>query len=285
VNTQISRRDTIFGATILAATSVLAGEALPLVEPAELQPLPLPDATNTGVPPETVLTDYAGPNPITVAGTVIDSKRFTKGQLYINAPNVVIRKCLFQFDDWWLINGDKMGGNANMLVENCTFNGGVKGILGQGTFQRLNISNCIIGLTLKEGKSTIRDCYIHDLDAHAEPKDPHFDCIFISGGQTDCLVEHNHCHAPTEGGTCNVFIATRWRGSNIVNTTVNNNLLLGTPSYSMYNEQTDVATITGTKWTNNKIQKAANGYWTWKNSEPYRSGNTDYNTGANIDNK
>src|SRR5271163_1206733 len=39
--TQITRRDTIFGASTLAATSLLAGELLP-AQAAELHPLPLP---------------------------------------------------------------------------------------------------------------------------------------------------------------------------------------------------------------------------------------------------
>ena len=52
----------------------------------------------------------------------------------------------------------------------------------------------------------------------------------------------------------------------------------------MYNEQTDVATITGTKWTNNEIERAAYGYWTWTGSTPVRTGNKDATSGASIDN-
>src|SRR5215468_6404791 len=42
MNTQISRRNAILGATTLAAASVLANEAPPSAQAAELQPQPLP---------------------------------------------------------------------------------------------------------------------------------------------------------------------------------------------------------------------------------------------------
>jgi hypothetical protein len=67
--------------------------------------------------------------------------------------------------------------------------------------------------------------------------------------------------------------------------TVNHNRLLGTPSYAMYSEQTSVAKITGTKWTNNEIQKGAYGYWTVTANTVVKSGNVDAFTGANIDGK
>jgi hypothetical protein len=241
-----------------------------------------PDDSNTGVPAGTQLTNYTGPKTITAANTVIDSKTINGG-VEVTTSGVTFRKCKFTGDPQWHINGDTA---RDMTIEDCTFEGSVKAILAQGIMTRLNISRTIIGITLKDGKSTIRDCYIHDLDAHAQPSDPHFDGIFIAGGQRDCLVEHCHINIPGSGGTASIFIATRWQGSNIVNTTVNNCKLMGTPSYAMYNEQTDVATITGTKWTNNVVHKGAyGGYWVIQNSTVVKQGNVDAETGANIDNK
>ena len=49
-----------------------------------------PGPSNTGVPAGTVLTNYAGPCQITTAGTVIDSKTISCGQVDIRAQNVVI---------------------------------------------------------------------------------------------------------------------------------------------------------------------------------------------------
>jgi hypothetical protein len=239
-----------------------------------------PDASNTGVPSGTVLTDYTGPATISTPNTIIDSKLINKA-IEVTASGVVFRKCRFTSNTNWLLNGDTA---RNLTVEDCEFNNGVKAILGQGNFTRLNISNCIIGITLKDGKSTIKNCYIHDLNAHARPTDPHFDGIFISGGQTDCLIQDNLISIPASGGTASIFIATRWQGSNIVNTTVDHNRLLGTPSYAMYSEQNNLATISGTKWTNNEVQRGAYGYWTIQGNTVVRTGNKDAFTGANIDN-
>jgi len=238
-----------------------------------------PNASNTGVPAGTSLSNYSGPMTISAAGTIVDSKTIN-GQITVTGANVVFRKCRFTNGGSWSLNADSA---QNLTVEDCEFTGSNdQCILGRGNFTRLNIHHCRIGITLKDGQSTIRDCYIHDLTSGQS--DPHFDGIFISGGQRDCLIEHCSIQTPQAGGTSNIFIATRWQGSNIVNTTVNNCRLLGKPSYSMYNEQTNVATITGTKWTNNEIERAAYGYWTWTGSTPTRTGNKDATSGASIDN-
>ncbi|RFC63267.1 MULTISPECIES: right-handed parallel beta-helix repeat-containing protein [Mesorhizobium] len=238
-----------------------------------------PNASNTGIPAGAVLTAYDGPSIISEDGTVIEDKLITT-DIEVTGRNVTFRRCKFTNNSQWLLNGDTA---KDLTVEDCEFANGVKAILGQGTFTRLNIWNCIIGITLKDGKSTVKGCYIHDLSAHAQPKDPHFDGIFIAGGQTDCLIEDNLIEMPSSGGTAAIFIGTRWQGANIVNTKVSHNRLLGTPSYAMYNEQTSVAEISGTQWIGNEIQRGAYGYWTWQSSTPVRSGNVDALTGADID--
>jgi hypothetical protein len=238
-----------------------------------------PNESNTGVPAGTVLTNYTGPATISKPNTIIDSKLIDKA-IEVTTSGVIFRKCRFTSNTNWLLNGDTA---RNLTVEDCEFNNGVKAILGQGNFTRLNIYNCIIGITLKDGKSTVTNCYIHDLSSHGVP-DQHFDGIFISGGQVDCLVQDNLISIPSSGGTSAIFIATRWQGSNIVNTTVNHNRLLGTPSYAMYSEQNDLATISGTKWTNNEVQRGAYGYWAIRGNAVVRTGNKDAFTGADIDN-
>jgi hypothetical protein len=237
-----------------------------------------PNASNTGIPSGTTLTNYTGPGIINTPGTVIDSKIFPNG-IEVTAANVTFRRCLFTGSPAWQLNGDTA---RDLLVEDCEFRGGVQTILGQGIFRRLNIHSCSIGMTLKDGQSTVTRCYIHDLAGAAGT---HFDGIFISGGQTNCLVEDCWIDVPSNGGTANIFIATRWQNSHIVNTTVNHCRLLGGPSFALYNEQTSVATITGTRWTNNEIQRGGYGYWTWTGSVPVRQGNKDAFTGANIDNQ
>jgi hypothetical protein len=108
----------------------------------------------------------------------------------------------------------------------------------------------------------------------------------VKEGVVDCeTIQAALRNLPGSGGTASIFIATRWQGSNIVNTTVNHNRLLGTPSYAMYSEQTSVAKITGTKWTNNEVQKGAYGYWVVQDNTVVKQGNVDAFTGANIDGK
>lgn len=238
-----------------------------------------PNASNTGVPAGTVLTTYTGPSVISTAGTIVENKTINKA-IEVTAANVTFRKCKFIYNGQWAINGDTA---TNMTVEDCEFTKGVKGILAQGLIQRNNFYGMIIAITLKDGQSNVLRNYIHDLSAASQPNDPHFDGIFIAGGQTDCLIKDNWINIPGTGGTASIFIATRWQNSHIRNTTVEHNRLLGTPSYAMYNEQTSVATITGTRWINNEVQRGAYGYWNISNSTVFRSGNKDAFTGANID--
>jgi hypothetical protein len=236
-----------------------------------------PNASNTGVPSGTVLTPYTGPSVISTPNTIVDSKIINNG-IEVTAANVTFKRCLFTGNPPWQLNGEKA---RDLTVQDCEFRNGTQTILGQGTFLRLNIWDTIIGLTLKDGQSTIRGCYIHDLRPDAVQ---HHDGIFISGGQTNCLIEDNWIEIPAQSGTANIFIATRSQGSNIVNTTVNHNRLLGGPSYAMYSEQTSVATISGTRWTNNEVQRGIFGYWAITGNTVFRSGNVDAFTGANIDN-
>lgn len=238
-----------------------------------------PNETNTGVPAGTNLTNYTGPDVISKDGTVIEDKIINK-MLTITGKNVIIRRNKFTANEQWAINGDTA---RDMVIEDNEFTKGVKGILAQGLIQRNNFHGMIIAITLKDGKSSVLRNYIHDLSAASQPNDPHFDGIFIAGGQVDCLIQDNLINIPGDGGTASIFIATRWQGSNITNTTVNHNRMLGTPSYAMYSEQTNLAKITGTKWTNNEIQRGAYGYWSITDNNVVRSGNVDAFTKANID--
>lgn len=240
-----------------------------------------PSASTTGVPAGTKLTAYTGPDVITKDGTIVEGKIINK-MLTVTAKNVIIRGNKFTGNEQWAINGDTA---KDMVIEDNEFTKGVKGILAQGLIQRNNFYGMIIAITLKDGKSSVLKNWIHDLSAASQPNDPHFDGIFIAGGQVDCLIEDNLISIPGSGGTASIFIATRWQGSNIVNTTVNHNRLLGTPSYAMYSEQTSVAKITGTKWTNNEVQKGAYGYWVVQDNTVVKQGNVDAFTGANIDGK
>ena len=254
----------------------------PPIEPPPTGEFTWPNATNTGVPAGTNLTAYTGPTVISAANTVVDSKNITQA-IEVTATGVTFRKCKFTANNIWQLNGDTA---KNLTIEDCEFSSAVgstntiKSILGQGNFTRLNMFGTCIAITLKGGQSNIKNCYIHDLKG---PSGTHFDGIFIAGDQTDCLVKDNLISIPQQGGTSAIFIATRWQGADIVNTTVDHNRLLGKPSYAMYAEQTSVATISGTKWLNNEVERGAYGYWTITGTTVVKTGNKDAFTGASID--
>ena len=133
-----------------------------------------PNASCTGYAPTGVtLTTYTGPNPVTVAGTVIDGKQIN-GNLTIQANNVTIRRSR-------ILGGriDTGGGSTytGILIEDTEIDGANRSgtlfsCLGDGGFtgRRLNIHGCAQGI--QASNFTLQDSYIHDLygesDWHSE---------------------------------------------------------------------------------------------------------------------
>lgn len=81
-----------------------------------------PDASNTGVPPFTVLTAYTGPCNITVANTVIDAKTVACSTLRVQAPGVKITRTRFTG------TGDpqvEVGGAGDLTMSDSTLAVGV----------------------------------------------------------------------------------------------------------------------------------------------------------------
>lgn len=227
------------------------------VEPARFG---MPDANTAGVPAGIALAPYTGPMTITSSGTVVEGKTIN-GQLTVKASNVTIRNCRIQSNDWWGVEGEK---SPNLHVENCDIIGGNmtnSGILGSGTFIGNDISHVSIGiqLTSNEGGSTIRDNYVHDLFYGIT--EPHYDALTMFGGQDGVVVEHNTFSVPRAGGTASIIMGDNF-GPVPNNVRINNNLLLGNPSYAIYVNGTNVAL------TNNYIMKGAYGYFVVNDQHP-----------------
>lgn len=178
-------------------------------------PAPLvgkPDASNTGVPPGTQLTDYTGPLTITTDGTVIDGKA-VYGDLRIQAKNVTIRNS-------YLHCGKNIpAGNTgcvdansaqvvNLTVENTTINPDSPsyyrdGIVGhEFTARRNHITRTNDGLGIfnrpggpAQANVTAEGNYIHDLThwnydpAHSDGT--HNDGIQIQGGENIVIRGNN----------------------------------------------------------------------------------------------
>lgn len=233
----------------------------------------MPDATTTGPQAGVTLTPYAGPMTITTPGAVIENVTIN-GQLTINAANVTIRNCVIQSNASNCILADTA---SNLLVENCDIIGGNltdNGILGSGTFVGNDISHVRIGIQLTDGASTVRDNYIHD--QFMAISDPHYDGITVLGGQNHVVIEHNTIYAPSDHGTAEILIQNVFGPVNDVQ--INNNLLLGTPSYAVYFEdKTGTPNITNISFTNNYVQRGAAGYYDIVNSNPTMSGNVQWN--------
>lgn len=121
-----------------------------------------PDANCTGYAHTGVtLTPYTGPNPVTVAGTVIDSKQIN-GELRINANNVTVKRSRVS----GRIFTDYSNKYTGILIEDVDIDGGntLLACLGPSGFtaRRANIRNCSQGVNASGG-FTLEDSYIHDI--------------------------------------------------------------------------------------------------------------------------
>jgi len=239
----------------------------------------MPNATNTGVPAGTSLTDYTGPTTITTPGTVIDGK-IINGTLTVAAADVTIKNCIIQNFGFWGIDASDASATGNVTVQNCTLTASSSmdtdsAIVGSGTFIGNNISNCENGIRLTDGASVVRDNYIHDLNDNFG--EPHLDGICLQGGQNHVLIEHN-----TVSGwdTSDIFIKYEpgldWGSINDI--TVRNNLLYGDPKHGdpasdvyVYGPNTTNVTV-----ENNYMEKPISDYVAVLNANPTMSGNVEW---------
>jgi hypothetical protein len=246
----------------------------PTTTPATAPPA-FPDATNTGVPAGTVLKPSGTVN-VTEAGAVISGLDIT-GYVYVmaGANNVVIENCRITSGAYQGVNMDS--GVTGTTVRHCEINGqqkveGSYGIYGIGTFEANHIYGFENGIGMLAGKDiVVRGNYIHDLMVPGS--DPHIDGIACQGGQDGVLIEGN---TVVSWDTSCVFVKGNF--GTISNVTINRNRLLvqkGRPLAYCINVDGRAEKITNLKVTNNQMEKAAFGYWTFDHVAPTRSGNTD----------
>jgi hypothetical protein len=159
-----------------------------------------PDASNTGVPFGTTLTNYTGPCTITVAGTVIDSKNITC-TLSIQANNVTVRRSRISTTGFILV--DQVPGVTGTRIEDTEIQRpGSSGtadyalrLRGNGVIvARVNIHNVTSGIHLDGSNMTIQDSYIHDV-VNISGQD-HNDAIISNGGTSHVQILHNTLEVP-----------------------------------------------------------------------------------------
>ncbi len=194
-----------------------------------------PDATNTGVPAGTTLTNYTGPTTITTNGTVIDGKIITS-QLTINANNVTIRNSKVSPGGgyWAVLVNDGKTGTTILNSEIYSTNGAYTGIsMGDGTVCGNDIHGFENAMTIG-GNMTVQANYIHSLKGDGSDT-PHYDGIEVYSGSNTNIWGNNIMMTNSSGGwlgdTGAINITTEW--SNISNVELRGNWI-GGGSYTLY---------------------------------------------------
>lgn len=219
-----------------------------------------PDATTTGVPTGSVLTNQSGRLTVTTPNTIISNKHFLS-DVVISANNVTIQNSLLDAGGYFPIT--VTDGYTGAVIQDCEINGGSfgqQGIRGSNmTVLRCNIHHIENGID-PGSNVIIRDCYIHDLTATSPPRAAnqvpgHFDGIEHFGG-TNVLVDHCTILLPSDTGCYN---GTSQFG-NITATIQNSKLRGGT--YNIYADATQgVKGTVNLTVTNCRLGGAQYGYF------------------------
>lgn len=132
-------------------------------------PSQMPDATNTGVPAGTTLTEYTGPMTITDADTVIDAQTI-RGVLTIEAPNVRISRSLI------IGEVSNESANASFTIADSTVEAGDRLVTGIGSVNfvatRVHVTggnrsilcghDCVVEYSYVHGQMTDEDGNVHE---------------------------------------------------------------------------------------------------------------------------
>lgn len=235
-----------------------------------------PKTSDTGIPAGTTLTNYTGPAQITTSGTVIDSKRINY-ELEIRTSNVILRKCLIKVNDYYGILSEI---GTNLTIEDCEFDATGSSrmcnlAINGGAVRRCNIHGSVIAVKIW-GPTVFEDNYIHDLqETSSNIDDRHFDGVAMLDGQANgTIIRHCAIHMPTpQGGTASVFISGQYGKPE--NITIQNTLMLGTPSYPAYAEASTYG-CNNINYTNNHMKKGDWGYILNTGTNTTDSGNVKF---------
>lgn len=232
-----------------------------------------PNASNTGVPAGTVLTN-SGPMTITVPNTIIQNRNIS-GPVIVKANGVVIKNCR--------INGNRNGfavdaDGRNVTVQDSEiWNASNAAVLCQnGKVLRCNLHHCDNGV-VTQGGDLVQDNYIHDLGFTA---DAHVDGVSIQAGSGQ-VVRHNHIES---WDTSCVFIKSDFTA--IHNVLVENNRLINTPGKKtaacVYADNSPRKGMSGITFRDNIMEKGNWFYASVVNTSVTWINNRDYLTGALI---
>lgn len=233
-----------------------------------------PDATNTGVPPGTVLTP-SGSITVTVAGTVLDALDIS-GRVIIDANNVTLKNSRIRTSAFEHIIKIRKG-RTGAVIQDCEIDGmggraGSDGITGRATVLRVNIHGVQEGYLIANN-SLIMDSYIHDLAAPGSGN-------FVGVGQDSSQhqkIMHNSIIMDLDQMTA-VRINKNTAGNPAPDIEVHDNRLIG-GNYTVVCDGTGKPTFTNVSFTNNRLGMELSGYKQIINCTPAWSGNFDDITG------
>ena len=190
-----------------------------------------PDASNTGVPSGTTLTNTSG-RTLSTASVTINAENIS-GTLTVNANNITIQNSKISASGSWAIR--VMDGIGGTIIKDCEIDGlgdcgkAIRsgGATGNGTqILRCNIHDMADGIDITGNNVLIQDCYIHNFRDPAAT--PHYDGIVNDGGQNNAVVRHNYVDASVftnEHVNSNISFNDFW---DVINgATVDNNLMKG----------------------------------------------------------
>ncbi len=205
-----------------------------------------PDATNTGVPAGTTLTN-SGSISVTTNGAVVNAKNVS-GTIEVHASNVTIKDTKITTGSIYPIR--LFSGFSNLTIEDTEINGQSGCLRAEEPdgnivkMIRINAHGCEDGVQMG-GTDTLQDSYIHDLRYTSSS---HNDGVQQNGGSGD--VVHHNTIIQKRDQTSPINFTTDF--GKISNITIDNNLLDG-GGYIFNIRNGGSGNPTGVKITNNRL--------------------------------
>ena len=200
---------------------------------------------HTGV----TLTPYRGPDEVTRAGTVIDSKDI--GCIWIRAQNVVIVRSRVRCNGPYPV---RVEAPASLRIEDTEVDGGGSSeplCIAAENYTAVRVNCHGVGDGMRAGSNvTIQDSFIHDL---ATCGDCHNDGIQSTGG-SNIVIRHNYIDNRYDQTSC-ILLGEEF--GDLRNVLVQNNLLNG-GGYSVYGGGDD-NNVSGVKIIGNRFKRSAGG--------------------------
>lgn len=225
----------------------------PSPSPTSPPPTGWPNASNTGVPPGTVLTTYTGPCTITTP-TTIDAKTINCGTLFILAPVVITRS---------KVNGqvlEDFHDNASISLDQVEVDGGKgQGAAVSNTNVTVTRSNIHGGAASVQCGSncTVIGSYLHG--QYAPLGAGWHDDGFITNGGDNMVLRDNAIICDEGHGACTADILLAADFGKVTHVTVDHNLLMADANvqYCTYGGSNRLGAENVT-YTNNVFQRGAN---------------------------